>query len=100
MRPGAPSVFYRTNAVMSQLPSQVLIVVAFGALCFGCGYLTALIVTRNKWRDGFGIGIEDTSAIAAGGRRPAPRPPCTHAPARAREIIGEFAPKSGRSSPT
>ena len=30
---------------------QVLIVVAFGALCFGCGYLTAFIVTRNKWRD-------------------------------------------------
>jgi len=23
----------------------------FGALCFGCGYLTAFIVTRNKWRD-------------------------------------------------
>jgi hypothetical protein len=23
----------------------------FGALCFGCGYLTAFIVTRNRWRD-------------------------------------------------
>jgi hypothetical protein len=23
----------------------------FGALCFGCGYLTAYIVTRNQWRD-------------------------------------------------
>ena len=31
--------------------SQVLIVVAFAALCFGCGYLTAFIVTRNQWRD-------------------------------------------------
>jgi hypothetical protein len=36
---------------MSQLLLQVLIVVAFGALCFGFGYLTAFIVTRNKWRD-------------------------------------------------
>jgi hypothetical protein len=25
--------------------------VAFGALCFGVGYLTASIVTRNRWRD-------------------------------------------------
>jgi hypothetical protein len=24
---------------------------AFGAFCFGCGYLTAFIVTRNHWRD-------------------------------------------------
>jgi len=30
---------------------QVGIVVAFGAFCFGCGYLTAFIVTRNQWRD-------------------------------------------------
>ena len=30
---------------------QFIIVVGFGALCFGCGYLTAFIVTRNKWRD-------------------------------------------------
>jgi len=30
---------------------QITIVVAFGAFCFGCGYLTAFIVTRNKWRD-------------------------------------------------
>ena len=30
---------------------QFIIVIAFGALCFGCGYLTAFIVTRNKWRD-------------------------------------------------
>jgi hypothetical protein len=22
-----------------------------GAFCFGCGYLTAFIVTRNRWRD-------------------------------------------------
>jgi hypothetical protein len=26
-------------------------VVAIGALCFGCGYLIAFIVTRNKYRD-------------------------------------------------
>jgi hypothetical protein len=30
---------------------QVLIAVAFGAVCFGCGYLTGFIVTRNRWRD-------------------------------------------------
>jgi hypothetical protein len=30
---------------------QFIIVVGFGALCFGCGYLAAFIVTRNKWRD-------------------------------------------------
>jgi hypothetical protein len=24
---------------------------AFGALCFGCGYPTAFIVTHNHWRD-------------------------------------------------
>jgi len=30
---------------------QLIIVVAFGALCFGGGYLTAFIVTRNQWRD-------------------------------------------------
>ena len=35
---------------MSEL-LQFIIVVAFGAFCFGCGYLTAFIVTRNKWRD-------------------------------------------------
>jgi hypothetical protein len=27
---------------------QIIIVVAFGALCFGVGYLTASIVTRNR----------------------------------------------------
>jgi hypothetical protein len=36
---------------MSQLLLQVVIVVAFAAFCFGCGYLTAFIVTRNQWRD-------------------------------------------------
>jgi hypothetical protein len=30
---------------------QVVLVVGFAALCFGCGYLTAFIVTRNQWRD-------------------------------------------------
>ena len=29
---------------------QFGLVVAFGALCFGCGCLTAFIVTRNQWR--------------------------------------------------
>jgi hypothetical protein len=32
---------------MSRLLLQVLIVVWFIALCFGCGYLTAFIVTRR-----------------------------------------------------
>jgi hypothetical protein len=32
---------------MSEL-SQLIIVVDFGPLCFGCGFLVALIVTRNK----------------------------------------------------
>jgi hypothetical protein len=36
---------------MSQLLLQVVIVVAFSAFCFGGGYLTAFIVTRNQWRD-------------------------------------------------
>ena len=36
---------------MSQLLLQIVIVVAFGAFCFGCGYLTAFIVTRHQWRD-------------------------------------------------
>jgi len=36
---------------MNQLLLQNLIVVVFGAVCFGCGYLTALIVKRNRWRD-------------------------------------------------
>ena len=30
---------------------QFIIMAAFAALCFGCGYLTAFIVTRNHWRD-------------------------------------------------
>ena len=36
---------------MSELLLQVLILVAFGTFCFGCGCLTAFIVTRNQWRD-------------------------------------------------
>ena len=34
---------------MSEL-LQVIIMVAFAALCFGGGYLTAFIVTSNQWR--------------------------------------------------
>ena len=34
---------------MSEL-LQFIIVAAFGAFCFGCGYL-AFIVSRNRWRD-------------------------------------------------
>jgi len=34
---------------MSQLGLEIIIVVVFGALCFSCGYITAFIVTRNKW---------------------------------------------------
>jgi hypothetical protein len=29
---------------------QFIIVVGLGALCFGCGFLTSLIVTRKYWR--------------------------------------------------
>jgi len=36
---------------MSEQLQQFIIVAAFGVLCFGCGYLIAFIVTRNKWRD-------------------------------------------------
>jgi len=36
---------------MSPLLLQFIIVAGFGALCFGCGYLTGFIVTRNQWRD-------------------------------------------------
>jgi hypothetical protein len=35
---------------MNDLLLQLIIVVAAGAFCFGCGYLTAFIVTRYKWR--------------------------------------------------
>jgi hypothetical protein len=38
------------DGAMSEL-LQFIIVAAFGAFCFGGGYLTAFIVTRNKWRD-------------------------------------------------
>jgi hypothetical protein len=37
---------------MSELLLQVLILVAFGTFCFGCGYLTAFIVTRYNWQTG------------------------------------------------
>ncbi len=36
---------------MSELLLQVVIQMAFGAVCFGVGYLTAFIITRNRWRD-------------------------------------------------
>jgi len=36
---------------MNEQLQQYVIVVAFGALCFACGYLIAYIVARNKWRD-------------------------------------------------
>jgi hypothetical protein len=35
---------------MNQFFLQVIIVVAFGLLCFSRGYVTAFIVTRNQWR--------------------------------------------------
>ena len=49
----------RDDLISQRLPTndghefllQVVIVVAFGSFCFGCGYLTAFIVTRNQWRD-------------------------------------------------
>jgi hypothetical protein len=39
------------EAIMSPFFLQFIIVAGFGALCFGFGYLTAFIVTRNQWRD-------------------------------------------------
>ena len=36
---------------MSEPLLEFIIVFALGALCFGCGYLTALIVTRTKFRN-------------------------------------------------
>jgi hypothetical protein len=38
-------------AAMSDEVLQLIIVVGFGALCFGCGCLTAFIVTRTKFRN-------------------------------------------------
>jgi len=29
---------------------QFIIMAGFALLCFGCGYLTAFIVTRKNWR--------------------------------------------------
>jgi hypothetical protein len=34
---------------MNPLLLQNLIVVVFGAVCFGCGFLTAFIILRNRW---------------------------------------------------
>ena len=34
---------------MSEL-LQFIFVVGFGAICFGCGFLTSFIVTRKRWR--------------------------------------------------
>jgi hypothetical protein len=36
---------------MSDPLSEFIIVFAFGAFCFGCGYLIAFIVTRTKFRN-------------------------------------------------
>ena len=36
---------------MSQLLLPVAIVMALGAFFFGCGYLAAFIVTRNRFRN-------------------------------------------------
>jgi predicted permease len=44
------SLFHFVGVSPDQL-LQYVIVVAFGALCFGCGYLAAFFVTRNHWRD-------------------------------------------------
>jgi hypothetical protein len=38
-------------AAMSDEVLQFIIVVGFGALCFGCGCLTAFTVTRTKFRN-------------------------------------------------
>ena len=36
---------------MNQLLLQVLIVVAFGTPCFAVGFIAAVILMRNRWRD-------------------------------------------------
>jgi hypothetical protein len=36
---------------MSEPLSEFIIVFAFGALCFGCGYLTAFTVTRTRFHN-------------------------------------------------
>ena len=36
---------------MSKPLLEFIILFAFGALCFGCGYLIAFIVTRTKFRN-------------------------------------------------
>jgi hypothetical protein len=36
---------------MSDELLQFIIVVGFGALCFGCGYLMAFLVTRTRFRN-------------------------------------------------
>jgi hypothetical protein len=33
---------------MGEQLQQFIVVAGFGAICFGCGYLIAFIVTRNK----------------------------------------------------
>jgi hypothetical protein len=38
-------------AAMSDEVLQFIIVVGFGALCFGCGYLMAFLVTRTRFRN-------------------------------------------------
>ena len=35
---------------MNDLLLQLIVVAAAGACCFGCGALTAFIVTRKQWR--------------------------------------------------
>jgi hypothetical protein len=59
---------------MSQLLLQVVIVVALGAFCFGGGYLTGFIVTRNRWLDemikrGVARSAKGSSYVNAGGRQ-------------------------------
>jgi hypothetical protein len=40
----------RQKKTMRDQLLQFGLVAAFGALCFGCGCLTAFIVTRKQWR--------------------------------------------------
>jgi hypothetical protein len=53
---------------MNDLLLQLIIVVAAGAFCFGCGILTACIVTRNKWRREMirrGAAAEETEGVGS-----------------------------------
>jgi hypothetical protein len=79
---------------------QLMIVVAFGALCVGCGYLAAFIVTRKNWRRlpivagdaGMGRAAEGAGRAAEGAEILNARPPLPAALVRRRARSPVFDP--------